>query len=135
MTAADDQRSQHRGRDLPTSPYDARSAHASDGTIRAAAGPMALTRSFGGVLFALLATVGCTIQVTPKDKAEAGAGAGAEAGAVVCCRPEPGAGPEGCRCEPVAKEIIIVTSTSCSASTTVNGQVVDLTAYVVPTCP
>jgi hypothetical protein len=96
---------------------------------------MALTRSFGGVLFALLATVGCTIQVTPKDKAEAGAGAGAEAGAVVCCRTEPEAGPEGCLCEPVAKEIIIVTSTSCSASTTVNGQVVDFTGYVVSTCP
>jgi hypothetical protein len=92
---------------------------------------MALTRSFGGVLFALLATVGCTIQVTPKDKAEAGA----EAGAVVCCRTEPEAGPEGCLCEPVAKEIIIVTSTSCSASTTVNGQGVDFTGYVVSTCP
>ena len=96
---------------------------------------MALTRSFGGVLFALLATVGCTIQVTPKDKAEAGAGAGAEAGAIVCCRTEPEAGPEGCLCEPVAKDIIMVTGTSCSASTTVNGQVVDFTGYVVSTCP
>jgi hypothetical protein len=94
---------------------------------------MALTRSFGGVLFALVALVGCTIQVTPKDKA--GAEAGAEAGGVVCCRTEPEAGPEGCLCEPVAKGIIMVTTTSCSASTTVNGQVVDFTGYVVSTCP
>jgi hypothetical protein len=102
---------------------------------------MALARSLG-VLFALLATGSCVISVTPKDKAEAGAGggeAGAEAGeggsGVVCCRTEPEAGPEGCLCEPVAKDIIMVTGTSCSASTTLNGQVVDFTGYVVPTCP
>jgi hypothetical protein len=97
---------------------------------------MALTRSFGGVLFALLATAGCTIQVTPKAKADAEAEAGAGAGAIVCCRTEPEAGPEGCLCEPVATEIImVVTSTSCSVSTTVNGQVLDFTGYVVSTCP
>jgi hypothetical protein len=87
------------------------------------------THLFGGVLFALLATAGCTIQVTPKGKA------GAEAGAVVCCRTEPEAGPEGCLCEPVATEIVAVTGTSCSVSTTVNGQVLDFTGYVVSTCP
>jgi hypothetical protein len=92
---------------------------------------MALTRSIGGVLFALLAVAGCTIQVTPKDKSDAGA----EAGAIVCCRTEPDAGPEGCLCEQVAKDIIMVTGASCSASTTVSGQVVDFTGYVVSACP
>jgi len=95
---------------------------------------MTLTRSFVGLLFALLAA-GCTIQVTPKDKGDAGAVAGAEAGAVVCCRTEPEAGPEGCLCELVAKDIIMVTGTSCSTSTTVNGQVVAFTGYVVSACP
>jgi hypothetical protein len=70
-------------------------------------------------------------QVTPKDKSDAGA----EAGAVVCCRTEPDAGPEGCLCEEVAKDVIMVTGTSCSTATTVNGQVVDFTGYVVSTCP
>jgi hypothetical protein len=92
---------------------------------------MALARSLGGVLFALLATVGCTINVTPKDKGDSGT----EAGAIVCCRTEPDAGPEGCLCEPAANNIIVVTGTSCSTSTTVNGQPVDFTGYVVSTCP
>jgi hypothetical protein len=96
---------------------------------------MALTRSFGCVLFSLLAMAGCTIQVTPKDKPDAGADTGAGADAVVCCRTEPDAGPEGCLCEPVAKAILMVTGASCSASTTVNGQEVDFTGYVVSTCP
>src|SRR5580658_1637348 len=99
--------------------WDARSLHASDGTVRATAGPMTRAHSLAGVLFALLAAVGCTIKVTPKDKAEGGAGDGEEAGAIVCCRTEPEAGPEGCLCEPEAKDIIMVTGTSCSASTTV----------------
>lgn len=94
---------------------------------------MTLARSVGGALFALIATAGCTINVPPKDKAEGGAGD--EAGAIVCCRTEPEAGPEGCLCEPEAKDIIMVTGTSCSTSTTVNGQAVDFTGYVVPTCP
>jgi hypothetical protein len=96
---------------------------------------MVLPRSFGGVLFSLLAMAGCTIQVTPKDKPDAGGNTGAGADAVVCCRTEPNAGPEGCLCEPVAKDIIMVTGASCSASTTVNGQVVDFSGYVVSTCP
>jgi hypothetical protein len=94
---------------------------------------MTPTRHFNGFLFVLLVTVGCTIQVTPKAKAQAEGGTGG--GAIVCCRTEPEAGPEGCLCEPVAKAIIMVTGTSCSASTTLNGQVVDFTGYVVSTCP
>ena len=94
---------------------------------------MALARCSVVVWVALLATIGCTIQVTPKAKGDGGAGA--EAGAIVCCRTEPDAGPEGCLCEPVAMDIIMVTGTSCSASTTVNGQAVDFTGYVVSTCP
>jgi len=130
------------GRDPPTSRKSPPSLHASHGMARAfTTGPMTLARLLGGVLFAFFATAGCTIQVTPKDKAEAGAGADGSAGAdgqantIVCCRTEPEAGPEGCLCEPVAKDIIMVTGTSCSASTTVNGQAVDFTGYVVPTCP
>jgi hypothetical protein len=96
---------------------------------------MTQTRSFGGVVFSLLAVASCTIQVTPKDKSDAGTGTGAQADAVVCCRTEPDAGPEGCLCEPVTKDVIMVTGTSCSASTTVNGQTVDFTGYVVSTCP
>jgi hypothetical protein len=98
---------------------------------------MALARSLGSVLFAFLATASCTIQVTPKDKGDAGAAgeAGDSGTGVVCCHTEPEAGPEGCLCEPVAKDIIMVTGTSCSASTTVNGQAVDFTGYVVSTCP
>lgn len=97
-------------------------------------GTEALARSIG-VLFALLAAVGCTIKVTPKDKPEGGAGDGDETGAIVCCRTEPEAGPEGCLCEPESKDVILVTGTSCSTSTTVNGQAVDFTGYVVSTCP
>src|ERR1700733_15895794 len=97
---------------------------------------MPLSRSLGGFLFALLATVGCTINVPPKDKAEAGAdGADGTGNTIVCCRTEPEAGPEGCLCEPASKDIIMVTGTSCSASTTVNGQAVDFPGYVAPTCP
>ena len=106
---------------------------------------MSLFRFSGAVIFSLLATVGCTIEVAPKDKADGGAGgtggtgeAGAtKAGGIVCCRTEPEAGPEGCLCEPVAMDIIMVneTGTSCSASTTVNGQAVDFSGYVVLTCP
>jgi hypothetical protein len=97
---------------------------------------MHLARSLGGFLFALLAAVGCTINVPPKEKAEGGAGGGdGAANAIVCCRTEPEAGPEGCLCEPVAMDIIMVTGTSCSAATTVNGQAVDFTGYVVSSCP
>jgi hypothetical protein len=95
---------------------------------------MPLSRASSGLLFALIATMGCVMPSgSKKDKAEGGAGD--EAGAIVCCRTEPDAGPEGCLCEPESTSIIVVTGTSCSASTTLNGKAVDFTGYVVPTCP
>jgi hypothetical protein len=92
---------------------------------------MALARSLGGALFSILAAVGCSITVTPKDKGDAGT----EAGAIVCCRTEPDAGPEGCLCEPASSDTIVVNGASCSAAATVNGEAVDFTGYVVSTCP
>jgi hypothetical protein len=87
-----------------------------------------------GVLFALLGAIGCTIP-TGAAKPRAEAGAGAEAGPPLCCRTNPDAGPEGCLCEPAAAEIVMVTGTTCSVSTTLNGQAIDFTGIVVPTCP
>jgi hypothetical protein len=37
--------------------------------------------------------------------------------------------------KPVSTAIITVTGTSCSTSTTVNGEAVDFTGYVVSSCP
>jgi hypothetical protein len=88
-------------------------------------------RSSLGALFALLvlAAVGCSAPAaTPKHSAQ-------DAGPPVCCRTNPDAGPEGCLCEPAATNIVMVTGDTCSANTTVNGQAVDFTGFVVTTCP
>lgn len=88
-------------------------------------------RSSWGFLFALLVLepVGCSAPAaTPKHAAQ-------DAGPPVCCRTNPDAGPEGCLCEPASTNIINVTGGTCSANTTVNGQAVDFTGFVVTTCP
>ena len=87
-----------------------------------------------GVLFALLAVVDCAIPTSPSPRATKRDPA-ADAAPPVCCRTDPDAGPEGCLCEPAATDIIMVSDTTCSASTTVNGQAVDFTGIVVSTCP
>jgi len=58
-----------------------------------------------------------------------------EAGPPVCCRTNPDAGPEGCLCEPAESNIVMVDGGTCSANTTVNGQVVDFIGIPVSTCP
>jgi uncharacterized OsmC-like protein len=89
-------------------------------------------RSSLGFVFALLAAAGCTILASPSATKHDG---GADAQPPVCCRTDPDAGPEGCLCEPAAKDIVMVTGTTCSVSTTLNGQVIEFTGIVVPTCP
>ncbi len=82
------------------------------------------------VLFALVASVGCTITVPPKaDKPGAG-----EGGAPVCCRTDPDAAAQGCLCEPASTNIVVVSGATCSVSTTLNGQVIDFTGISVSTC-
>jgi hypothetical protein len=90
------------------------------------ASSVAAIRSSMGVLFALFAAVGCVIP--------SGAAKG-DAEAPVCCRTDPDAGPETCVCEAAKKDIVMVTGTTCSLSTTVNGQAVAFTGIVVPACP
>jgi hypothetical protein len=92
---------------------------------------VAAMRSSIGVLFALFAAASCTIAVTPSAHNKADA----DAQAPVCCRTNPDAGPEGCLCEPAAKNIVMVTGTTCSVSTTLNGQAIAFTGIVVSTCP
>ena len=45
------------------------------------------------------------------------------------------AGPEECVCKLAAKDIVMVTGTTCSLSTKVNNQAVAFTGIVVTTCP
>ena len=88
-------------------------------------------RSSWGFVFALLVleAVACSAPAaTPKHAAQ-------EAGPPVCCRTNLDAGPEGCLCEPASTNIIKLTGDTCSANTTLNGQVIDFTGFVVTTCP
>jgi hypothetical protein len=87
-------------------------------------------RSSISMLFALLAVVGCvTPTASPTKKAT-------DAGPIECCRTNPDAGPEGCICEYAETNIVMVSGTTCSVSTTLDGgQVVDFTGIVVSTCP
>jgi len=87
-------------------------------------------RSSPGILFMLVAIAGCASPNPHPAKHDAG-----PPEPPVCCRTEPDAGPEGCLCEPAASGIVMVNGTTCSASTTLNGQVIDFTGLVVPTCP
>jgi hypothetical protein len=87
-------------------------------------------RSSTGVLFALVVVVGCaTPMAVPTKKT-------IDAGPIECCRTNPDAGPEGCICEYADTNIVTVSGTTCSVSTTLDGgQVVDFTGIVVSTCP
>jgi hypothetical protein len=85
-----------------------------------------------GLLFTILLSSGCTITVPPKaDKGDAGDGGDA----ILCCRTQPDAGPEGCLCEPASTNAVVVTGSTCSVNTTLNGQVLDYSGDTVATCP
>jgi hypothetical protein len=80
-------------------------------------------RSSIGILFVLLAAVGCLPSPKPKN----------DAAAPVCCSTEPDASPHGCLCEKVPTDIV-VTGTTCSVSIAVDGQAIDFTGIVVSSC-
>jgi hypothetical protein len=79
-------------------------------------------RSSIGILFVLLAAVGCAPASGKKDAASP-----------VCCSTNPDASPKGCLCEANPKDIV-VTGTTCTVSRTVDGQAIDFTGIVVSSC-